>query len=80
MNAKEAQAKILTSIGSDATRVINRAVAMHPQFAADVRELEQQFPNQDQATGLAAAIIKMTLRGANNEATVANMIAFAETL
>ena len=78
MNAKEAQAKILTAIGTDATRVINRAVAMHPQFASDVRELETQFPNQDQK--LAATVIKMTLRGANNEATLENMIAFAETL
>jgi hypothetical protein len=80
MNAKEAQAKILTAISDDATRVINRAVAMHPQFAADVRDLERQFPNQEQATGLAAAVIKMTLRGQTNEATAANIIAFAETL
>ena len=80
MNAKEAQAKILTAITADATRVINRAVAMHPQFAADVRDLERQFPKPEQAAGLAAAVIKMTLRGADNEATVANIIAFAETL
>jgi hypothetical protein len=80
MNAKEAQAKILTAIAADAIRVINRAVAMNPQLAADVRELEAQFPKPEQAAGLAATVLKMALRGADNAATSAKMIAFAETL
>ena len=77
MDAKAAQAKISAAILADAENVIARAIALHPataEIVADVR----LAPGSIQ--GVAAIALKSALRGADNAATLANMIQFAESL
>ena len=77
MDAKTAQMKITAAINTDTERVIAIAIAEHPATATIVADVSKA-PGTIQ--GVAAAALKDALRGADNAATMANMIAFAEKL
>ena len=77
MDAKSAQAKIASAIIADAENVIARAIALSPKTAEIVAAV-RPVPGTPQ--GIAAAALKDALRGSDNAATMANMIAFAESL
>ena len=77
MDTKQAQAKITEYIKKDAELIITKAIEFNPGIAGII-EATRKAPGQIE--GVAAIALKYSLRGGNNEETVANMIKFAESL
>jgi hypothetical protein len=77
MNMQQAQATITAAIMKDPEGVIAAAIAFTPSASA-VAEATRKVPGP--LSGVAAATCRDALRGADNAATIANMVRFAETL